>query len=55
MQERLHMELWVTGSSSGLFLNQFIGYQSIPLIDIANGSFKQAMQIFPVGEDVAMR
>jgi hypothetical protein len=34
-----------------LFLNRFMGYASIPLIEIANGKFKQGLQIFPVGED----
>lgn len=32
MQERLHIELWNSGGTSGLFLNKFIGYASLPLV-----------------------
>ena len=42
MQERLHIELWDKETFS---LNRFIGYFSIPLVDIANGSFRQEVQI----------
>jgi len=35
MQQRLHIELWNSGGSSGLFLNKFIGYASLPLVDLA--------------------
>jgi len=35
MQQRLHFEVWLRGGSSNLFLNQFLGYASIPLLDVA--------------------
>lgn len=41
MEERLHIELWI--SEGGLYINKFIGYASIPLIEIVNGSFKQGV------------
>jgi len=41
MQLHLHEELW--NSVGGLFLNRFMGYTSIPLIEIANGKFKQGL------------
>ncbi|TNV87010.1 hypothetical protein FGO68_gene4983 [Halteria grandinella] len=53
MRERLQIELWTSGG--GLFLNNFIGIASIPLLDIASGSFKQTVQIYPFGDDVAHR
>ena len=38
MQQRLHLEAW---DKEGLWLNKFLGYYSIPLLDIANGEFRQ--------------
>ncbi len=38
MQQNLHIELW--NSVGPLFLNRFLGYASIPLIEVANGKFK---------------
>lgn len=38
MEERLHMELW---DRNGIWLNKFVGYLSIPILDIVSGSVKQ--------------
>lgn len=51
MQQRLHFEVWVRGGSSNLFLNQFLAYASIPLLDVAQGPFKQTVSIFPFALD----
>ena len=40
MEERLHIEAW---DKNTFLLNRFIGYASIPMIDIVSGSFKQAV------------
>eukprot|EP00347_Sterkiella_histriomuscorum_P007723 403347806 len=42
MQERLHIELW--DKETG-WLNKFLGYVSIPFIEIATGQFKQSIII----------
>ena len=55
MQQRLHLEVWARGGASNLFLNEFIGYASIPLMDVANGCFKQAVPVMPVGDGEAPR
>ena len=42
MQQRLHIELW--DKETG-WLNKFLGYVSIPFIEIATGQFKQSITI----------
>jgi hypothetical protein len=42
-QERLHIEVW---DYESFFLNKFVGYCSIPLIDIVDGSMIQFVQCF---------
>ena len=42
MQERLHIELW---DKEGIWLNKFVGYSSLPFIELATGSFKQVINI----------
>jgi hypothetical protein len=37
MEQRLHIEVW---DKESIWLNKFLGYASIPLIDIISGSVK---------------
>lgn len=46
--ERLHIEIW---DSEGFFLNQFMSYNTIPLIDIVDGPMQHTVQCFPYIED----
>ena len=43
MEQHLHIEVW---NSSGLFLNTFIGYESLKMIDVAQGSINQQVNIY---------
>jgi len=42
MEQRLHVEVW---DKESLWPNKFLGYASIPLIDIIQGSVKQGVTI----------
>lgn len=46
--ERLHIELW---DSEGFYLNNFMAYNSIPLIDIVDGPMGHTVQLFPYIEN----
>jgi len=41
-EQRLHIEVW---DKENFWLNRFLGYMSIPLIDIVNGSFRQSASL----------
>jgi hypothetical protein len=38
--ERLHVEVW---DSEGFYLNQFLSYNSIPLLDIVDGPMQHTV------------
>ena len=42
MEQRLHIELW---DKERVWLNKFLGYASIPLINIVEGNFRQIIFI----------
>lgn len=42
--ERLHLEIW---DMENFFLNQFMSYNSIPLIDIVDGPMQQTVKMYP--------
>lgn len=42
-QQHLHIEVWDKAAWS---LNTFVGYESVPLIEIASGPIKQNLKIF---------
>lgn len=43
MEQHFHIEVWDTNSFT---LNSYLGYESIPLIDIARGNIKQQVNIY---------
>lgn len=43
MEEHLHIEVW---DYNKLYFNTFIGYESIPLLEIADGVVRQTVPIF---------
>jgi hypothetical protein len=42
-EEHMHIEVW---DRSVWTLNTFVGYESLPLIDVASGPIKQTLKIF---------
>lgn len=45
---RLHIELW---DLEGFYLNQFIAYNSIPLVEIIDGPLQHQVEMFPYIEN----
>lgn len=42
--ERLHLEVW---DAENFYLNEFLSYNSIPLIDIVDGPMQQQVLMYP--------
>ena len=43
LEEHLHIEVW---DSSRFFLNTFLGYESVQLLDVAQGSINQSVNVY---------
>lgn len=46
--ERLHVQVW---DSEGFYLNKFMSYNSIPLIDIVDGPMQHTIDCYPYIEN----
>ena len=47
--ERLHVEVW---DSENFYLNEFMSYNSIPLVDIIDGPMQHTVQCYPYVENM---
>ena len=43
MEEHAHIEVW---DKNGFFLNTFLGYESLLLLDVAGGNVRQSVNIY---------